>query len=216
MDSERLTVYLQSLAAEDSCLVEEIAAQALADRVPVIRRETASLLKMLLALKKPQKILEVGTAVGYSALLMAENAPKNCSIVTIEKSQERAAQARENIRRAGRQEQIMLLEGEAADILRELSGGWDFVFMDAAKGQYLHFFDEIFRLLAPGGVLVSDNVLQDGTILESRFAVERRERTIHSRMREYLYVITHHDSLTTAVVSVGDGAAVSVKALGNV
>ncbi len=216
MDSERLTVYLQSLAAEDSCLVEEIAAQALADRVPVIRRETASLLKMLLALKKPQKILEVGTAVGYSALLMAENAPKNCSIVTIEKSQERAAQARENIRRAGRQEQIMLLEGEAADILRELSGGWDFVFMDAAKGQYLHFFDEIFRLLAPGGVLVSDNVLQDGTILESRFAVERRERTIHSRMREYLYVITHHDSLTTAVVPVGDGAAVSVKALGNV
>lgn len=121
MDLERLTVYLQSLAAEDSCLVEEIAAQALADRVPVIRRETASLLKMLLALKKPQKILEVGTAVGYSALLMAENAPKNCSIVTIEKSEERAAQARENIRRAGRQEQIMLLEGEAADILRELS-----------------------------------------------------------------------------------------------
>ena len=213
MDSERLAVYLQSLAARDSSLVEEIAARALADHVPVIRRETASLLKMLLALKKPGSILEVGTAVGYSALLMAENAPRGCRIVTIEKSKERAAQARENIRRAGRPDPITLLEGDAADILRELSGDWDFIFMDAAKGQYPHFFDEVFRLLAPGGVLVSDNVLQDGTILESRFALERRERTIHSRMREYLYEITHHDRLTTAVVPVGDGVAVSVKAL---
>ena len=211
MDEKRLAVYLQSLAAADSPFVESVAAQAVAEHVPVVRRETAALLKTLIVLKGPQNILEVGTAVGYSALLMAENAPAGCSIVTIEKSEERARQAQLHFGLAGRQEQITLLKGEAADILKDLTGCWDFIFMDAAKGQYIHFFDEIFRLLAPGGVLVSDNVLQDGTILESRFALKRRGRTIHSRMREYLFTLTHHEGLTTAVLPLGDGVAVSVK-----
>ena len=118
---------------------------------------------------------------------------------------------KENFRRAGREEQITLLEGDAADILKGLTGSYDFIFMDAAKGQYIHFLPDVFRLLAPGGILLSDNVLQDGDIIESRFAVERRDRTIHSRMREYLYTLTHHPDLTTSVLPLGDGVTLSVK-----
>ena len=113
--------------------------------------------------------------------------------------------------RAGKQDAITLLEGDAADILKELTGPYDFIFMDAAKGQYIHFLPEILRLLAPEGLLVSDNVLQDGDIIESRFAVERRNRTIHSRMREYLFELTHNEALRTVVLPVGDGVTVSVK-----
>ncbi len=123
--------------------------------------------------------------------------------------------AKANFVRAEKEDAITLLEGDAADILKELTGPYDFIFMDAAKGQYIHFMPEVLRLLAPGGLLVSDNVLQDGDILESRFAVERRNRTIHSRMREYLYELTHHEALETVVLPVGDGVTVSVKTMPN-
>ena len=109
------------------------------------------------------------------------------------------------------EQRITLLEGDATDILKELEGPYDFIFMDAAKGQYMAFFEDVMRLLAPGGILISDNVLQDGDVIESRFAVTRRNRTIHSRMREYLYTLTHHDELTTTILPIGDGMAVSVR-----
>ena len=162
-------------------------------------------------MKQPKQILEVGTAVGYSALLMAENMPADCHITTIEKYEKRIPIARENFQRAGMEERITLLEGDAAEVLKGLEGPYDFVFMDAAKGQYIHFLEEVLRLLPIGGVLVSDNVLQDGDILESRFAVERRNRTIHSRMREYLYVLKHHEQLTTSIIPIGDGVTLSVR-----
>ena len=110
------------------------------------------------------------------------------------------------------EEKITLLEGDAADVLKELEGPYDFIFMDAAKGQYIHFLPEVLRLLAPGGILVSDNVLQDGDVVESRYAVVRRNRTIHSRMREYLWTLKHMDGLETIVLPIGDGMTVSVKA----
>ena len=109
------------------------------------------------------------------------------------------------------EEQITLLEGDAMEIIRTLDGPYDFIFVDAAKAQYIHYFPELLRLLEPGGYLISDNVLQDGDLIESRFAVERRNRTIHARMREYLYELTHHQELTTSILPVGDGVAVSVK-----
>ncbi len=136
-------------------------------------------------------------------------------ITTIENYAKRIPIAQENFCRAGRTDQITLLAGDAADILKTLEGSYDLIFMDAAKGQYIHFFEDVLRLLAPGGVLVSDNVLQDGDIIESKFAVERRNRTIHKRMREYLYVLTHHEALTTTILPVGDGLAVSVKREGS-
>lgn len=168
-------------------------------------------MRFLLAVHRPLSVLEVGCAVGFSALLMSEYAPAGCKITTIEKVERRIAAAKENFRRAGREDAITLLEGDAADILRELAGPYDMIFMDAAKGQYPNFLPDVLRLLAPGGLLVSDNILQNGDILESRFAVERRDRTIHGRMREYIFELTHHEALTTTILPVGDGVTVSVK-----
>ncbi len=208
---ERLAAYIRSLDAGNSPLLDEIEGEALGCQVPVIRRETQNFLRLLLVLKRPMRILEVGTAVGFSALFMAEYAPKGACITTIEHDRRRILAARENFRRAGREDEITLLEGDAAERLPEQVGPFDFVFMDAAKGQYLNFLPEILRLMEEGAVLVSDNVLQEGDILESRFAVTRRDRTIHKRMREYLYELTHHPKLVTSLLSAGDGIAVSVK-----
>ena len=170
-----------------------------------------SFLKVLLAIKRPKRILEVGTAIGFSAILMSEYAPDDCKITTIEKYEKRIPIARENFSRAGKEDKIALLEGDALEILKSLDESYDFIFMDAAKGQYIYYMPEVVRLLAKDGVLVSDNVLQDGDIIESRFAVERRNRTIHSRMREYLYELKHHPLLETSIIPLGDGVALSTK-----
>jgi predicted O-methyltransferase YrrM len=155
--------------------------------------------------------LEVGTAIGFSAILMAEYGPKDCHITTIEKYEKRIPLAKANFEASGHADKITLLEGDATEILKELEGPYDMIFMDAAKGQYIHFMPDVLRLLSPGGLLVSDNVMQDGEILESRFAVTRRNRTIHGRMREYLFALTHDDTLETVVLPVGDGVTLSIK-----
>ncbi|MDD2978841.1 MAG: O-methyltransferase [Hespellia sp.] len=208
---ERIVTFINSLETENSEVLETIEQEALADYVPIIRKEMQSFLKVLLAMKKPMRVLEVGTAVGFSALLMSENVSEGCKITTIEKYEKRIPIARENFRRAGKEEQIELLEGDALETLKSLTGSYDFIFMDAAKAQYIYYMPEVLRLLEHGGVLVSDNVLQDGDIIESRFAVERRNRTIHRRMRAYLYELKHEESLVTSVIPLGDGVAVSVK-----
>ena len=130
---------------------------------------------------------------------------------TIENYEKRIPIAKENFRRAGREDQITLLEGDAMEILKTLQETYDFIFMDAAKAQYIHYLPEVLRLLKKGGILVTDNVLQDGDVIESRFVVERRNRTIHSRMREYLYELKHHELLQTSIIPLGDGVALSVK-----
>ena len=207
----RLTAYINSLDQGDGELIEQIAETAVKNRVPIIRRETAALLKTMVTLVSPARILEVGTAVGYSALLMASVMPENCRITTIEKYEKRIPIAKRNFERAGKEPCITLLEGDAEEILGTLSGPYDFIFMDAAKGQYMHWLPQILRLLPSGGVLLSDNVLQDGDIVESRYAVERRNRTIHTRMRDYLYELTHMKEFETSVIPIGDGVALSVK-----
>ena len=208
---ERLVTYINSLDTGNTAWLDQIEREATADYVPIIRKEMQSFLKFLLAMKKPARILEVGTAVGFSAILMAEYDPVPCQITTIENYEKRIPIARENFKRAGKEAQIALLEGDAAEVLKTLEGPYDFIFMDAAKGQYIHFLPEILRLLAKDGVLVSDNVLQDGDVIESRFAVTRRNRTIHKRMREYLYTLTHSEELVTAVLPVGDGITLSTR-----
>lgn len=208
---ERTITYINSLENGDSPLLRAIAKEARDSFVPIIRKETASLLKTLVELKQPKRILEVGTAVGYSALLMAEHMAEDCRITTIEKYEKRIPIARENFRRAGMEERITLLEGDAEEILQGLTESYDFIFMDAAKGQYIHWLPQVMRLLKVGGTLISDNVLQDGDLIESRFAVTRRNRTIHARMREYLYELKHRQDLQTAIIPIGDGVTVSVK-----
>ncbi len=212
---ERIASYIDSLDKGNPPFLNEIEAYAKKNYVPIIKRPTQNLLRLLLQMRQPKAILEVGTAIGFSALLMAEYGPKDCPITTIEKYEKRIPIAKENFKRAGRERQIVLLEGDAADILQELSRkqpqSFDFIFMDAAKGQYMHFLPEVLLLLRQGGLLISDNVLQDGDIVESRFAVPRRNRTIHSRMRDYLYALTNDEALQTTVLPLGDGVTVSVK-----
>ena len=206
---ERLVTYLHSLETPNGEILEAIEREALADRVPIIRKEMQSFLKVLLRMNRPLRILEVGTAVGFSAILMGSTVSGECRITTIENYEKRIPIARENFRRAGMEEKITLLEGDALEVMKTLEEPYDFIFMDAAKGQYIAYLPEVLRLLRPGGLLVSDNVLQDGDIIESRFAVERRDRTIHSRMREYLYTLKHHPELETSIVPLGDGVALS-------
>ena len=208
---ERMVTYINSLDTGSGQFLDQLELQAKKDRVPIIRREMQSFLKVLLQIKKPTKILEVGTAVGFSALLMAKYTPEDTRIVTIEKYEKRIPVAKANFQAAGMDHRITLLEGDALEILREMEDSFDFIFMDAAKGQYIHFYPEVMRLLAPEGILVSDNVLQEGDLIESHFAVERRNRTIYKRMREYLYVLKHDERLETSILPVGDGAAVSYK-----
>ena len=176
---ERLVTYINSLEQGNTKLLEDMEKAALESYVPIIRKETQQFLKLLLAMKQPERILEIGTAVGFSALLMAEYNPVDCEIVTIENYQKRIPIARENFKKAGRSDQIKLLEGDAVRILPTLEQPFDFIFMDAAKGQYIHFLPELIRLLKQNGTLVSDNVLQDGDVLESRFAVTRQIGRAH-------------------------------------
>lgn len=208
---ERMVTYIRSLEVPESAVIEAIEQEALRDRVPIIRKEMQSFLKILLMIKRPMRILEVGAAVGFSSILMSEYMPEGGHITTIENYDKRIPIARANFKRAGKEEQIDLIEGDALEVMHGLEGPYDLIFVDAAKGQYIHYLPEAMRLLGTDGVLVSDNVLQEGDIIESRFAVERRNRTIHSRMREYLYELKHHDQLQTSIIPLGDGVALSVK-----
>ena len=208
---ERMVAFINSFDKGNTPFLNEIEKFAIETEVPIIRKEMQVFLRFLLTMKKPLRILEVGTAIGFSALLMSEYAPLECQITTIEKYEPRIPIARENFKKAGKEAKITLLEGDATEILKELDGSYDLIFMDAAKGQYIHFMPDILRLLAVDGLLVSDNVLQDGDVIESRYAVVRRNRTIHTRMREYLYELTHHPELETCILPVGDGITLSIK-----
>lgn len=214
MEEDRLKIFLHSLDAPDEDYLSEIEQKAREEGVPIIRQDMKSFLHVFLQIKRPERILEIGTAVGYSALLMASCTPESCPITTIESYEKRIAEAEKNFARCPGGDRITLLKGDAADILPTLEGTYDFIFMDAAKGQYIHFLPHMLRLLPEGGILISDNVLQEGDILESHYAVERRNRTIYRRMRDYLYALKHHPDLITSIMPVGDGVSVSVKATG--
>ena len=240
---ERFAVFAAAMAPGNPPLLRVLEEKARADGVPVIRQGTQSLIRFLLELKKPQRILEVGTGVGFSALLMLDALHGACEITTIEKDPARAAEAEKNFAEAGVGEisvieedsaragsdesttiekdsvqadgKIRLFRGDAEEILRQLAetepGSFDFVFMDAAKGQYIHFLPGIVELTRAGGLLLSDNILKEGEILESRYAVTRRDRTIHARMREYLLALCRSDDWRTVLLEEGDGTALSVR-----
>ena len=214
MNDERIEVFFDTLRPELPEYINNLEKEALRSEVPVIRRGTRDLLRYLLRTKKPARVLEIGTAIGYSALFMKECLPEDSGIVTVEKVEMRLKEARKNLKEFDSEGKIRLVEGDAGEVLEQMADGgetYDFVFLDAAKGQYLNFLPPILKMLEPGGVLVSDNILHDQDILESRYAVTRRDRTIHSRMREYLYTITHLEELETICLSLGDGVTVSTK-----
>ncbi len=209
--SERLTTYIHSLERDGGPFFENLREVAQKDDVPIIRRETESFLRVLLKIKLEKKedlnILEIGTAIGYSALVFEDIAPLS-KIDTIENYEPRLIKAKENLKGHSN---INLLEGDAVEIIKKLEGKYDFIFLDAAKAQYITMLPDLVRLMEKGSVLVADNVLQEGDLIKSRFATERRQRTIHERMREFLYEIKHRKDLDTTILTVGDGISVSVK-----
>lgn len=226
IEKERIAAYLFSLEKDMPDFLDELEQYSIQQGVPIIRKSTQLLLRFLMALHKPQRLLEVGTAVGFSGILMMtflEKYQPEAHLTTIEKVSYRIAQAKEHIAAAGMSEKITLLEGDAGDILsklceqRGLDGiehrmeQYDMIFMDAAKGQYLHFYPYVKKLLKTGGLLVSDNVLQDGMIVESRYGVNRRDRTIHERMREYLYQLSHDEAFEVITLPMGDGVTLCYK-----
>lgn len=177
---------------------------------PIVQKSTEQLIVTLLKLIKPQRVLEVGTAVGYSAILMADNLPDDSTIVTIERYKKHADIAVDNVFASGYEKKIKVIEGEAAEVLHWLDGSFDFIFLDAAKGQYIEFLPDILRLLKSGGVLLSDNILYHGMV-EDEEKVERRKITIVKRLHMYLEEIMSNEALTTSIIPIGDGVALSVK-----
>ena len=218
---ERTEIFIESLNEGNTEFLDNLEAEANRDNVPIIRKSMQRFLKLMLELKKPKNILEVGTAVGFSAILMAQYSQSDCHITTIEKYEKRIPVAKDNFLKSGFNDKITLIEGDAKDILNELlenengddkfAGRYDMIFMDAAKGQYINFLPNAVKLLKKGGVLITDNVLQDDTVIQSKFTVVRRDRTIHKRMREYIRVLMQSDELTTDILQLGDGISVSVK-----
>lgn len=177
---------------------------------PIVQKSTEQLIVTLLKLIKPQRVLEVGTAVGYSAILMADNLPEDSTIVTIERYKKHADIAVDNVFASGYEKKIKVIEGEAAEVLHWLDGSFDFIFLDAAKGQYIEFLPDILRLLKSGGVLLSDNILYHGMV-EDEEKIERRKITIVKRLHMYLEEIMSNEALTTSIIPIGDGVALSVK-----
>ena len=242
MDYDRIRSFIMSYGKDEEGFLGEIYRDAVSRGVPVIRPDTKELLRLLLLMHKPESILEVGTAVGYSALYMADILPETL-ITTLELDPERAEEAKENVRRAKADDRITVIRGDAAKLLEDMErdrieknenilregvpdtqyvemngnpgvgdetdGGFDFVFIDAAKAQYSEYLTHILGLVNKKAVIVSDNVLQDGSILESHFLVEKRDRTIHDRMREYLRRLMNTEGLVTSILPVGDGVAVT-------
>lgn len=211
---ERTATYIESLCGGNSPFLEELEKRAHEDGIPIVRRPAQSLIKYILADKKPQRILEIGAAVGFSSILMAEYGQENARITTIENYEKRIVEAVKNIKASGYEKRIELIEGDAQEIIERLRDEglrYDFIFVDAAKAQYINYLPVCKELLECGGTLLTDNVLFDGDIVQSRFAVRRRDRTIHARMREFLRAVSEDEELVTTILPIGDGMTLSVK-----
>lgn len=202
-----ITTYLYSIEPEGPAYLERLREHAEQEQVPVIRREMEPFMRVLLAMAQPDHILEIGTGIGYSALFM-NSCVKQAKITTIENYEPRLKEARKNLQEY---DTITLVEEDAAETVKKLQGPFDFIFLDAAKAQYIVMLPDLLRLLPKGGILLADNVLQDGELIRSRYVTPRRQRTIHSRMREFIWEVKHSPELETSLVTIGDGVVLSVK-----
>ena len=214
VEHERFESFLESIPDGLPEYLTDLEIENIKDNIPIIRKGSQRLIRFMLEMKKPLNILEVGTATGFSSVFMLEFLNKKAKITTIEKMEERAAKAEENFKKFDKNKRITLVKGDAADILSELADKdktYDFIFMDAAKGQYINFFNNIKKLLISGGILITDNMLQEGRLLDSRYTVVRRDRTIHRRMREYVNALLTDKEFETMLLESGDGMAVSIK-----
>ncbi|MDD3394364.1 MAG: O-methyltransferase [Anaerotignum sp.] len=208
---ETMNTFLRTIQPMYDGVLGEVQREANAAEVPIIPLETARCMSVLLSIKKPKHILEIGTAIGFSAGLMSRYLQPGGTITTIDRFEVMLKDARPNIKRMGLENIVTILEGDAADILPTLEGPYDVIFLDAAKGQYHSFLPHCLRLMPVGGLLIVDDVLQGGTIAQTRYSVPRRQRTIHKRLRAFLWEITHNEALETSIIPIGDGMALCYK-----
>lgn len=211
-DMDRISSFIDSFIVDDEGILGEIYMSAIKRGVPVIRRSAKEFLKTQLLIKKPKNILEIGTAIGYSSLYMSQYIDEDGRITTLELDETRVIEAKDNIKKLGKEEVIKVIKGDALEIISTLpDDSYDFLFVDAAKGQYINYYEDVIRIAKSGAVIISDNILQDGEILESHFTVEKRNRTIHDRMRDYIYKITHDKRVESSILPLADGMAVTIK-----
>ncbi len=211
VDLDRINTFIHAFSEEENGAIEELYREAVRDGVPVIRPAAKSFLKVMLDMKKPMSALEIGAAVGYSALYTISHMPGGSHLSTIERDELMIIRAKENISHFGMADRITLYEGDALEVLKTLPDrSYDYIFVDAAKGQYINFLPDVKRLALPGALIITDNIFQDGTIFESRYEVERTDRTIHERIREYLIALKNDKELDTSIIPVGDGMTVSI------
>ena len=206
-----LSEYLRLIQPKYDGVLGEIQKEAEEKNVPIIPHEVARFLSTILSIKRPKKVLEIGTAVGFSAGLISCYLEESGHITTIDRYDIMLKDAVENIKRMGLEDIIKIIKDDAANVLPELTGPYDVIFLDAAKGQYIQFLPHILRLLPVGGILIADDVLQSGDIAKSRYVVPRRQRTIHKRMRNFLWDVSHLDCLESSIIPIGDGVVLCHK-----
>lgn len=210
-----LQQYLQNLQPNLQGELGKIQQEALENNIPIIPNEVVHLLGVLLSIIRPKKILEIGTAVGFSSSFMSRYLQKGGKITTIERYQPMIQKAKENIKKLNLEDTINILEGDANEILKNLNveddEKFDVIFMDAGKGQYINILPDVYRLLKVGGVIIADDILQDGTVAKDKAEIVRRQRTIHYRLNDFLWEITHNPALNTSILTVGDGVAICYK-----
>ncbi|MDU4935706.1 MAG: O-methyltransferase [Peptostreptococcaceae bacterium] len=202
--------YIRTTLKDKEGLLRELEIYAEEHNVPIVHKEVSDLLKVLLKVDKPKNILEVGCAIGYSSILFATTVGDEVKITTVERNEAMIERAKENIKRAGFENNITILEGDAEELLPKVEGKFDMIFLDAAKGQYKLFYDMVIDKLKVGGLLISDNILYKGMVAHDDFVV-RRKKTIVKRMRNYLDYICNCEYLSTSLIPIGDGVALSYK-----
>ena len=187
----------------------KIKEKALNDHIPIIMDDTLEIIASKLQETNPKRILEIGTAVGYSAICFSEFLQDNGKIDTIEREHDRVVQAIENIKKAEVEDKIKVLEGDAVEILPTLTDQYDVVFIDASKGKYPFFLKEALRMLAPNGIIFADNVLYKGYVMSDYN--KHKQRTAVRNLREFLAELQNNEILQTEILEVGDGLAIAKK-----
>lgn len=207
--SEYLKKYVEDVLGFAQGEIGDLQKSAYKEGLPIIPKDVEKLLEFILSVHKPEKILEIGCCVGFSSSLMTTIT--GAEVTTIDRYDIMINAAKENFKRLGTENKITLLEGDAGEILKTLSGSYDFIFMDAAKGQYINFLPDCLRLLKVGGILFTDDIFQEGRIARERLQVPRRQRTIHTRLRMFIDEITKNECLKTTLLTIGDGVALCHK-----
>lgn len=207
----KLADYLDNLMPYTDGDIGELQRKSYDEGIPIIPNDVVRFISVLLSVKKPKNILEIGCAVGFSSSFMSGFIQDDGTVTTIERYPIMIEKAKENIKNLGLTHKINLIEGDANEVLKTLNEQYDVIFMDAGKGQYINILKDVYRLLKVGGIIIADDLLQNGDVAKDKSEIVKRQRTIHYRLNDFLYEITHNDGLDTSILTIGDGVAVCYK-----